>query len=168
MPTLKVLNQKGKYHDLDARETVARYILNPLKAENGLVGGVGIMAGEDIAASMNSVAMHFKKESGVQLRHFVLSFSPEELDDPIIVYQIAYSIATFIGQEYQVIFAVHENTPNLHIHFMFNSISYVDGHRYYGKKKDYYQLVNFIKELFSDYYGFILQTVSCRSESNIQ
>lgn len=42
MAILKVLNGKGKYHDIGAREVVARYICNLNKAESGLMGGVGV------------------------------------------------------------------------------------------------------------------------------
>ena len=166
MATLKVLNGKGKYHDLGAREDVARYICNPLKSSSGLIGGVGVT--EDIVESMNDVAARFQKTNGVQLRHFVLSFSPDELDCPKCVFDFACYVAEFIGQEYQVIFAVHENTANLHIHFMFNSISYRDGHRYLGKKKEYYDLVNFVKAELKQLYRINLITVSNRSDEDIQ
>lgn len=166
MAMLKVCNGKEKYYDIGARETVARYICNPLKAESGLIGAVGIT--EDIVDSMNEVAIRFGKINGVQLRHLVLSFLPDELDCPEDVFEIACPIAQFIGQDYQVVFAVHENTANLHIHFMFNSISYRDGHRYYGKKKEYYALVNFIKAHLKQLYRFKLITVSNLSGKDIQ
>lgn len=166
MALFKVLNGKGKYHDLKAREDVLRYILNPLKTQSGLRGGVGVTP--DIVGSMNDVAVRYDKVNGVQLRHFVLSFPPTELDSPEVVYEIACRIAQFIAQEFQVIFAVHENTENLHIHFMFNSISHRDGHRYQGKKKEYYDLVNFIKSNLKYFYGINLMTVSNCSEMNIQ
>ena len=166
MATLKVLNGKGKYHDLGAREDVARYICNPSKSHSGLMGGIGVT--EDIVESMNAVAARFQKTKGVQLRHFVLSFSPDELDCPECAFDFACHIAQFIGQDYQVVFAVHENTTNLHIHFMFNAISYRDGHRYSGKKKEYYDLVNFAKAGLKQFYGLNLITVSNRSDEDIQ
>lgn len=166
MAMLKVLNGKGKYHDLKAREDVSRYIFNPLKAESGLMGGIGVTS--DIVGSMDEIAAKYNKTNGVQLRHFVISFPPDELDSPEEVYKIASRIAQFIAQEFQVIFAVHENTENLHIHFMFNLISHRDGHRYQGKKKEYYDLVNFIKSDLKYFYGINLLTVSNCSEINIQ
>ena len=166
MAILKVLNGKEKYYDIGAREDVARYICNPLKAESGFMGGVGIA--EDIVDSMNNVAVKFGKINGVQLRHFVLSFSPEELNCPETVFEIACPIAQFIGQEYQVVFSVHEDTDRLHIHFMFNSICYKDGHRYAGKKKEYYDLVNFVKSLLKHFYGLNLITASNLSNRDIQ
>ncbi len=167
MAILKALNQKGHYHDSDARNIVIKYILNPFKACSGYYGGVYVDP-EDIAGSMNNIAIRFNKNTGVQLRHYVLAFTPQEMDDIDIVYDIACNIARFIGREYQVVFAIHENTTNLHIHFVFNAISYIDGHRYYGKRKEYYDLINYLTELLHYNYGLILQTVSSKSAIDIQ
>lgn len=166
MATLKVLNCAGKYHDIGARENVAGYIFDPIKMLHRLCGGVAVT--ENFIESMNEVAIRFKKTKGIQLRHFVLSFPPEELDDPEVVYEIACHVARFIGRDYQIVFAVHENTDNLHIHFMQNSVSYTTGHKYSGSKKDYYQLVNFLTEFLKDNYGIHLLTVSCLSDEDIQ
>ena len=163
---LKVLNCAGKYHDIGARELLAGYIYDPLKMDHGLCGGIAVT--ENFVESMNEVAIRFKKTKGVQLRHFVLAFLSEEIDDPEAVYEIACHVADFIGRDYQIVFAVHENTDNLHIHFMQNSVSYTTGHKYSGSKKDYYQFVNFLTEFLKDNYGIRLLTVSCLSDVDIQ
>lgn len=166
MAMLKVLNCAGKYHDIGAREVLAEYIFNPDKMVHGFCGGVAVT--ENFVESMNEVAVKFKKTKGIQLRHFVLSFPAEEIDDPEVVYEIACHVARFVGRDYQVAFAVHENTENLHIHFMQNSVSYTTGLKYSGSKKDYYQLVNFLTEFLKQNYGIRLMTVSCLSDEDIQ
>lgn len=166
MAMLKVLNGKGKYHDLGAREDVANYMFNSSKMLSGYRGGIAVT--EDFLGSMNQIATKFDKTTGVQLRHFVLSFTPDELNDPEEVNKIACHITRFIGKDYQAVFSVHENTENLHIHFMFNAISYRDGHRYRGTKKEYYDLINFIKSALRQYYGLNLMTVSNQSDRDIQ
>lgn len=165
MAMLKVLNGKGKYHDLGAREDVAHYICNPLKVESGFMGGIGVT--EDIVGSMDDIAVKFNKVKGVQLRHFVLSFLPDELDCPEDVFEVACEIASFISREYQVVFAVHEDTENLHVHFMFHAVSYRDGHRYLGTKREYYDLLNYVNEILK-FYKLKLMTVSNRSDVDIQ
>ena len=166
MAMFKTCNKKGKYFDSDSRQDVIGYIFNPLKTESGFRGGINVTA--DVVDSMNNVAVRFKKTKGVQLRHFVLSFTPDEMDEPEIVYEIACKIASFMGMEYQVVFAVHEDTQNLHIHFVCNAMKYTDGHRYYGKKEEYFPLVKFIKDLLRYEYGIRLITVSALSEKDIQ
>lgn len=144
MALFKFLNVKGRYRGDDARTNVAEYILNPYKAKHGYIGGayVNMESIESIVHSMDKIAQQFGKTNGVQLRHFVLSFLPQETRDPQEVCRIGREIMLFVGQEYQAVFAVHENTANLHIHFVLNSVSHVNGDRYYGTRKDYYIMLN--------------------------
>lgn len=74
----------------------------------------------------------------------------------------------FIGQQYQCAYAVHQDTNNLHIHFVYNSVSFIDGHRYYGTKKEYYDLVGYIKGLLCEYGIYELHRVSNNSNYDIQ
>lgn len=167
MAILKPLNGKGRYHDTDDRDRVAQYILNPQKTPHRLIAGFHIDS-SDAVGSMNAVAEKWGKQNGVQLRHFILAFYPQECNDPLCAFQIGKDILWHIGQEYQSIFAVHENTANLHIHLMLNSISYQDGHRYYGTRRDYYTLINCIKSVLRPYGIHKLMAVSPLSEQDIQ
>ena len=115
-------------------------------------GGAGI----DIlhpANSMDQVAMHFKKTTGVQLRHFILSFDPTEIRDPLLANLIATSLVDHFFEKYQVVYALHENTANLHAHFIVNAVSYVDGSKYRGTKSDYYCLLRNLRRILK-WYGF--------------
>lgn len=167
MAILKPLNGRGRYHDTDSRERVSQYILNPGKTPSHLIGGTHVDL-NDIVGSMDAVARHYGKVRGVQLRHFILAFYPQEISNPQIAFQIGQDLLAYIGQEYQAIFAVHENTGNPHIHLMLNSISHTDGHRYYGTKRDYYTLLNCIKEVLRSYGIHKLMAVSPKSEQDIQ
>lgn len=165
MAIFKTVNEKGKYRDLEARETVARYIFNPRKALSKLWGGVCVT--EDVVGSMDEIAKKFNKTEGVQLRHFVVAFRPEEVNKPEIANEIACELARFIGREYQVAFAIHEDTEYLHIHFMQNSISYVDGHRYYGTRKEYYNLLNFATNFLWNNYRIKLVSKPANSNDDL-
>lgn len=169
MALLKPLNGKDRYHNADAREKLTHYMFNPCKAESGYVGGVHVDP-NDIAGSMKRVVDHYHQDKPrtVQLRHFVLAFPPEELDEPAIVCEIAQDIARYIGEDYQTIFSVHEDTQNLHAHIMFNSVSYRDGHRYRGTKKEHYDLLRETKEVLHCYGINRLITVKARSDIDVQ
>ena len=52
------------------------------------------------------------------------------------------------------LYAVHEDVPHPHIHFVMNYISYLDGSRYRGDKQDYWA---YIKELKSIAYMYHIQ-----------
>ena len=68
--------------------------------------------------------------------HYVLSFDGT-VKDPKKVYEIGLEIMDEFFDEYQTVFAVHEDTDNLHIHFGFNSVSYVTGKKWCLKNKEF-------------------------------
>lgn len=107
-------------------------------------GVVNLTSMETAAAEMQATAASFGKDSGKRLRHTVLSFYESEHVTPEQAYAYGQQIIHYYAPEYQMAYAVHTNTENPHIHFVMNQISYVDGHRYRGQKKDYYDFRNHI------------------------
>ena len=79
---LKTSNRKGKYLDLNSKNDVISYILDPNKMIHNYYGGI-MVDHYNIAESMKQVSEKFHKEKGVQLRHFILSFSPHEIEPAI-------------------------------------------------------------------------------------
>lgn len=132
MAILKTSNGRHKYFDDDSRKDVLDYILDPVKMPHGYCGKYTVDQ-ENPHESMLLIAERYGKTFGVKLRHFIISFDPSELTDPKKAYDIALDIADFFIRDYQTVFAVHEDKDHLHIHFVINSISYVNGERYYGK-----------------------------------
>lgn len=167
MSIIKVLNGAGRYQNPDARSNVINYILRLDKAESGYIGYAQVHP-LLIVESMDQVSIAARKTSGIQIRHFVLAFDEDELSEPEIADEIAGNILNFIGQSYQAVYAVHEDTPHIHIHFAFNPISYINGQRYRGTRAEYYGLINFIKKLLYFYGIHKLNEVSCQSEQDIQ
>lgn len=130
------VGQHGKYFDEAAYQDAINYIFNPDNAS--YCGGLGVSSTESASAEMLDTAIAFGKNNGKRLRHSVLSFEENEYVSPELADQYAQEIIQHYGAEYQTVYAVHTNTDNTHIHFVMNQISYIDGHRYRGKKKDYY------------------------------
>jgi len=150
MAILKVLNGKDKYHDDNAREDVISYILNRNKTPHSYYQGF-MVDFTDIHGSMTKVAEKFGKTSGVKLRHFLIAFEENEKINAMKAYEIGKQIADYFIYEYQTVFAVHEDTKHPHIHIVINSISYVDGHRYYGKKREFNGFLYHIKDVLRRY-----------------
>ena len=146
MATIKFLNAKGKYSDPNALHDVISYICMDSKTPSNMIGGFKVNL-QDIANSMNSVAIQYKKDHGVRLRHFVLSFFRNEVTTPDLANTVATQICAYIGRFYQIAYAVHEDTQVLHIHFVFNSVSYINGYKYHGDKEEYYDLLNNISTI---------------------
>ena len=62
-------------------------------------------------------------------------------------YMLAGEIARYYSDKYQIFYAVHEDTDNVHIHFGMNTVSYVDGSMYAEGYGDYYRLVAYIENI---------------------
>lgn len=150
MAVLESFNGKGNYRNENAMELVTDYIFNPYKAISGYYGGYGVSS-QCPAESMMMVSEQFGKRNGVQLRHYALSFAPYELNNPIIANEIGRKISAFISREFQTVYAVHENREHLHIHIVTNSVSHIDGHRFYGSKQEFYALMGGIRRILRDY-----------------
>ena len=141
---------KPKYHDSDALSTVITYCCAPEKTKSGYIGGFGINI-HDAAEQMESLARTYYKADGIRLRHMVLSFESWEKITPFMAFQIAYQAAWYYGSSYQILFAVHENTTHPHIHFVMNTVSYLDGHKYAGKREDYYNFQQHLRNVLWPY-----------------
>ena len=150
MAIFKTCNGGHKYFDSDARQIVINYELRPDKAIHKLYGG-NVPNVYDAPEIMDNTAEHFKKQYGVMLHHYIVSFEPYEVSDPSVVYEIGQEIASFFYPEYETVFAVHEDKRHLHIHIVTNSVSYTDGHKYLGKRKDYAALKSYITKTLRNY-----------------
>ena len=166
MATLKVLNRRGHYSDPKAREIVIKYITRDHTIAAPYFGCTGI-EGDDIAGSMARVAKSFNKDSRVRIRHFVLSFDHDDFTTPLIASDIGRQIIEWLGTEYQSVYTVHQDADCIHLHFVFNPVSFIDGHRYKGTKSEYYDLQAAIKDILRPY-GIYLMVVSSLSDIDIQ
>lgn len=119
MATVKFLNAAGKYDDPASRDDVIRYITQKHKTPSGYIGACGV----DVpyaAQQMQEVSASFKKDNKIRIRHFVVSFYRNEQISPYKANMIASMIALELGRIYQCVYAVHEDTYNIHVHFVFN------------------------------------------------
>jgi len=100
----------------------------------GLRGATGmeLQRPRQMQKAMLQVKNEYLKEGGRQILHLTVSFSKEE--ERIVNLRMAlymgYEIAGIFMAGYQTAFAVHDNTDDLHIHFIINSVSYEDGLKY--------------------------------------
>lgn len=137
------VGQHGKYFDDNSYHDVLNYIYNPAKA--AYIGGCNIISFDSAYLEMEQVAVRFGKNSRKRLRHSTLSFTVEENISPEQAAVFAQQSCLHYAPEYQIVFAVHTNTDRVHIHFVMNQVSFVDGHRYRGQKKDYYDFQRYLR-----------------------
>jgi hypothetical protein len=150
------INGRSKYHDYESKEDVINYILNPFKIPSGFIGFMNVDP-RNPALSMHQCSARFGKDKGVQIRHFVVSFDRREVSDYATANAIAIEFMNYVGREYPVIYAVHENTDQVHFHMAFNNVS-LSGKRYYGTKKEYYTMNNVFKAILRKHGIYIMNT----------
>ena len=92
-------------------------------------------------AEMLAVKKNFGKEDGTIAYHGYQSFAPGEAT-PEIAHKIGVELAQRLwGNRYQVVVATHLDKANhLHNHFVLNTVSFVDGKKYFRSAKDYHEL----------------------------
>ena len=104
------------------------------------VSGVNCMPGT-AREEMMAVKRRHQKDEGVMAYHGYQSFAPGE-STPEQAHQIGIELAERLwGDSFQVIVATHLDKGNhLHNHFVVNTVSFVDGKRYYRSAKDYHNM----------------------------
>ena len=87
---------------------------------------------------MQAVKKRFGKEKGVIAYHGYQSFAPGECT-PELAHEIGVKLARQLwGNRYQVLVATHLDRENhLHSHFVINTVSFVDGKKFYRSGQDY-------------------------------
>ena len=157
MEIVKLVDETYKSIDLnkhDSLETVIHYILyrKDIEMPWRFIGGLGVNTA-DAAFQFRAVKRYFRKddESRRQLRHFVVSFENGLCVDAYTAYILAGEIATYYSDKYQIFYAVHEDTDNVHIHFGMNTVSYIDGSMYSEGYGDYFRLVAYIENIVKAY-----------------
>lgn len=88
---------------------------------------------------MTATKRNFGKESGILAFHAVQAFMPGEIT-PEKAHEIGIELANKLwGNRFEVIVATHTDKKHIHSHFVINSVSFVDGKRYYDNKQSYYE-----------------------------
>lgn len=80
----------------------------------------------------------YGKTKGRTYKHFVQSFPPDEKITPEQAHQIAKE---FVEQcplfaDFEVVYATHVDKEHVHSHFVVNSVSFKDGHKFQMSRKD--------------------------------
>ena len=80
----------------------------------------------------------YGKTGGRTYKHFVQSFPPEEKITPEQAHEIAKEFvgACSLFSDFEVVYATHVDRQHIHTHFVVNSVSYLDGHKFQMAKQD--------------------------------
>lgn len=124
-------HDKDPYRETYIAEKIT-YVLRPDKTISNYWGGYHFLktTKEDAIGQFYIVRNTYHKSNCILLQHYVISLDPY-WEYKITPYQLS-CIASLICQEfascqYQVIYAVHEDKPQLHAHILVNTVNLADG-----------------------------------------
>ena len=96
---------------------------------------------------MMLVKEYYNKTGGRMIRHFWVSFPKQLCYTFVDCYYIGWRISEYYASYYQIIFGVHEDTENIHIHFAMNTVRFIDGKKYSDGYLDYFCLSKHIDDV---------------------
>lgn len=146
---IKIVN--ADYSRIDAMQNLIKYIITDKERKPLLCSYYGGINIDPLNAfnEMMYVKKYFRKTAGRLVRHFIVSpeakdFLPQEL------YYLAYRISLYYSNKYQIMFSVHENTNHLHIHFVINTVSFLDGKMFSEGPADHYRFRQYVLNLIDE------------------
>ena len=116
-----------------------------------LVTGVNCTA-ETARSEMIAVKKRFRKEDGTIAYHGYQSFREGEVT-PEQAHRIGIRLAEELwGDRYQVLVATHvDKESHIHSHFVINTVSFVDGRKFYRSNSDYARMREVSDRLCREY-----------------
>ena len=98
-----------------------------------------------------NVKKYWRKTDGRLCYHGYQSFRPGEVDAQT-AHDIGVELAKRLwGDRFQVVVATHCNTGAYHSHFVINSVSFLDGYKFYESNGDYHQMREMSDQLCREY-----------------
>lgn len=102
---------------------------------------------------MRQTKVQFGKTDQRQGYHMIISFAEGEVDAETAFEVIGKFVKEYLGQEYEAIYSVHDNTDHVHGHIIFNSVSFRTGKKYRYEKGDWAKKVQPITNRLCEEYG---------------
>lgn len=123
--------------ELQALHDVMAYASDEYKTEKRLyVSGVNVTP-DTAKDKMQQTKLRYGKTDGIIAFHSIQSFKPGEVT-PELAHKIGVAFAKEMwGDRFEVLIATHLNKEHLHNHFVINSVSFVDGKKYYDNTANY-------------------------------
>lgn len=146
--------------DEETVNQILKYVVNEKKTtlkegeyaeiEEVLVSSINCQA-ETADHEFMQVKEFWNKTDKNLLWHGVQSFEPGEID-PATAHEIGMKLAKRMwGDKYQIIVTTHCDKKHIHNHFVFNSVSFVDGKKYNYSNSEIYHFRNESDRLCREY-----------------
>ena len=145
---VKMVNKK--YKDRNAIKNLIKYVVTDKM--NGkycrYIGGHGVfyMNTGKAVKQFDIVQEYYKKQHGRRAYHMIISFE-EKVDDLCEIDNLAKRIVFGVLKDYQSVYAIHEDTDNLHIHIVWNAVSFINGKKWHMTKTEFWEFRRKIEKI---------------------
>ncbi len=159
----KAIEFNNKYEMIvDDLKDVINYARNADKTEKEyFVSGINCEP-DSAYEEMQDTKMFYNKEDKIIGFHGYQSFKETDLD-PSIAHKVGVELANEMwGNRFQVIVTTHLNTEHLHNHFVVNSVSFVDGKKYYSNRTNTGKFRHLSDEICQEYGLHTLEEKACK------
>lgn len=147
------INDSGVKFSGKHLEQAVSYILDREKTQDGrLVTGINCQPGkayEQMAATKRKYGKTDKRQG----YHLIISFEAGEVTPDTAFEIIRKFVEEYLGQEYEAVLAVHDNTAHVHGHIIFNSVNYHNGGKFRYEKGDWAKKIQPITNRLCEEYG---------------
>lgn len=135
MATMRMMNIKENrqhlYNSID-------YILKPDKTECGVwTGGNAGTDKYEVYRTMIETKNVWGKPDGRQAYHYTINFAPGEVNEALAYKIVKEFCEEYLGDDYDFVFAIHNDRPHIHGHIVFNSVSRTTGYKYRYERGDW-------------------------------
>lgn len=158
----KTLNENYEEVFLDLHNAL-NYSADDLKTEQKFyVDGINCKY-ENAFKRMTETKKEYDKTGGILGFHIIQSFSPGE-GTAETIHELGKEFARrAFGDRFEVIVATHLNTGCLHNHYVLNSVSFMDGRKYYDNNESYARLRQISDDLCREYGLSVIENPKSKS-----
>jgi hypothetical protein len=147
----KTKNKDDTEYTYQGLDGVINYTIDEVKTHKQFYVSALNCEVHSITEQMVQTKKQFNKEDGILAFHGYQSFHGQEAT-PEEAHQIGIELAqTLWGDRFQVVVSTHLDTHHMHNHFVVNSVSFVDGKRYYDNKETYKRMRTVSDEICKKY-----------------
>ena len=158
----KTLNENYEEIFLDLHNALD-YTVDDIKTEQKFfVDGINCRY-ENALNKMTETKKEWHKTDKILGYHIIQSFAPGE-GTPESIHELGKEFARrAFGDRFEVVVATHLNTGCLHNHYVLNSVSFMDGKKYYDNNESYARLRKISDELCREYELSVIENPKKRS-----
>lgn len=164
MATSKILYMKdcgGSFHGKHLKVALEYIIARKKTQDFRLVAGINCTPANAFETMKATKCKHHKID-GRQAYHLIISFVENEVDADTAFELTEKFVREYLGDDYEAVYAVHDNTDNIHSHIVFNSVNRVTGKKFRYQKGDWAKHIQPIVNRLCEEYG--LSTIEIETD----